>query len=116
MAGQTPSAPDLGGLGVIPGDRQAPLNRGRTRRMPFRVEAGQPLAHRSSAERDRGGGHGPSVGRVDVAGEVIEQCRFVTSQVGLAGDHDSHVAFGDRVDERHQFVADAVSAMGRIDV
>ena len=71
-----------------------------------------PVNHPRSARRASGrvgGGDGPGVGRVDAAGEAVEQVVVVAEHGGRAREQGGDVALGDVVEQRQHLVADAVA-------
>ena len=56
------------------------------------------------------------IGRVDRAGQLVEQSVVVAEQVGGANEERHDIAFGDGIEQREEFVANPVATEPRIGV
>lgn len=70
----------------------------------------QPSADRPTCERERGGGQGDCVGRVDGLGETVEEIIVIAQKVGSSGRQRDDVSVRDVIEEGEDFGANPVAS------
>ncbi len=107
MAGHISARPDVTSSAQPGGDVEDTGDRPGVRRVSAVLE---PAPKGPTGERHRCRSERSCVGRVEVVGHPIQQLVVVTQQRCRAGEDRRHVAFGQVVHQRQEFVADPVPA------
>ena len=106
---------DLATHCVAARDGEDTLDRCRARRMQLGTVA-QPAANGSTGQGQGCQGEHASVGRVDLAGQRLQESDIAAQQIGLPGKDRHDVALRDDVEHREQLMAHTIPTKGWVPV